>query len=61
MRKIKILSFLILSISFLLMSLSFSNAETVKKFTVNGNDRISDETIIIFPLSSRVIKLIVKS
>ena len=48
MRKIKILSFLILSISFLLMSLSFSNAETVKKFTVNGNDRISDETIIIF-------------
>ena len=28
--------------------LSFANAETLKKFEISGNKRISDQTIIIF-------------
>ena len=28
--------------------LSFANAETIKKFEISGNKRISDQTIIIF-------------
>jgi len=35
-------------IVFFLFSLSFANAETLKKFEITGNKRISDQTIIIF-------------
>jgi len=48
MLNLKTINFLIVLISCLLISLSFSYAETVKKLIVNGNDRISDETIIVF-------------
>ena len=48
MLNIKTINFLIVLISCLIISLSFSYAETVKKLIVNGNDRISDETIIVF-------------
>ena len=33
---------------FLIFSLSFSHAEQVKSIEINGNDRISDDTIIMF-------------
>ncbi len=48
MLNLKIINFFVILIYFILMPLSFSYAQTVKKFIVNGNDRISDETIIVF-------------
>ncbi len=40
--------FLFIIISYCYVFLSFSNAEIVKKIIINGNDRISDETILVF-------------
>ena len=41
-------SILILLISNLLLICSYSKAEEIKKIIINGNDRVSDETVIMF-------------
>ena len=38
----------IIVFSYFFFAACMSNAETVKKITINGNDRISDETILVF-------------
>ena len=40
--------FLFIIISQFYLLINFANAEIVKKVTITGNDRISDETIIVF-------------
>ena len=41
-------SILILLISNLLLICSYSKADEIKKIIINGNDRVSDETVIMF-------------
>ncbi len=45
---IKLNKILIFTIIHLILSITFSNAEIVNKITINGNERISNETIIVF-------------
>ena len=44
----KLKKILIINIFHLFLFLSISSAEIVNKFIINGNERVSDETIIVF-------------
>ena len=39
---------IIIATSYFFLLLNFSNADTVKNIVINGNERISDETILVF-------------
>ena len=39
---------IIITTSYFFLLLNFSNADTVKNIIINGNERISDETILVF-------------
>ena len=39
---------IIIATSYFFLLLNFSNADTVKNIIINGNERISDETILVF-------------
>ena len=39
---------IIITTSYFFLLLNFSNADTVKNIVINGNERISDETILVF-------------
>ena len=44
----KLKKLLIFNIFYLFLFFNISNAEIVNKIVINGNERVSDETIIVF-------------
>ena len=48
MYKLKVIKFLSTLLIIFIISISFSNAKIIKNIIINGNDRISNEAIIMF-------------
>ena len=45
---LRVIKFLLIAFIFIFHSIQISYAEKIKKFKIIGNDRVSDQTIIMF-------------